>query len=120
MNVCMTMQVADVQKALAPTAKVCDAGNMQVFTKSGGWIIGNNESKHVLAAIDKAVRKLEMKRTGDVYTYDIYVKKSEQDKANERNANANRYHALGSVEEGEEVQNSERAQDFTRLGDELV
>ena len=40
MNVPVTTQVSDVCKVLASTAKVRDAGNMQVFTKTGGWIIG--------------------------------------------------------------------------------
>ena len=32
MNVSIAMQVADVSKALASTANVCDAGNIQAFT----------------------------------------------------------------------------------------
>ena len=35
-KVSMTKQVADAHKVLASTAKVCDAGNIQMFTKDGG------------------------------------------------------------------------------------
>ena len=122
MNVAMTTQVADAQKALTSTAKVCDAGNVQVFTKSGGWIIVSNESTNVLQAIEKVARKVEMKRAGGTYTYDTHVKNNEQDRANEQSTN--RYRALGSVEEEENARDAPhaaaRAQDFTRLGDELI
>ena len=111
MNVSMTMQVADVHKALASTAKVCDAGNMQVFTKDGGWIISKNESPKVLAAIEKVARKIDMKRTGGTYVYDMYAPD-----ASEANAPcASRYQALATVE-----LNDETTQSFTRLGDELI
>ena len=50
------------------------------------------------------------------------MKKNEQDRANEQNMN--RYRALGSVEEEEATNESRRAvaraEDFTRLGDELI
>ena len=42
-NVAMTMQVANVSKVLAGTSKVCDAGNIQVFTKQGGYIISEKQ-----------------------------------------------------------------------------
>ena len=45
MNASTTVQVADVNKVLASTAKVCDAGNTQAFAKNGGWVIGGDESK---------------------------------------------------------------------------
>ena len=44
-------------KVLAGTSKVCDAGNIQVFTKSGGHIINESEATQVIAAIHKAKGK---------------------------------------------------------------
>ena len=44
-NVSMTMQVADVSNTLAGTSKVCDAGNMQLFTRSNGGTGSNPESQ---------------------------------------------------------------------------
>ena len=63
-----------------------------------------------------------MKRAGGTCTCDMHVKKSEQDRENERNAD--RYRALGSVEDERSAQEMQcmtaHAQDFTRLGDELI
>ena len=90
----MTTQVADVCKVLASTAKVCNAGNVQVSTKTGGWIIGNVDTMEVLSAIENAVRYVEMKRAGGTYTYGIWVNKNEKDRTHEQSTN--RYRALGS------------------------
>ena len=76
-DVKMTMQCADVSKVLAGTSKVCDAGNIQVFTKSGGYIISEKEASHIIAAIDKAKGKIAMRRAGGTYVYDIWVKSGE-------------------------------------------
>ena len=76
-NTGITVQVADVSKVLAGTSKVCDAGNIQVFTKSGGYIISEKEASHIIAAIDKAKGKIAMRRAGGTYVYDIWVKSGE-------------------------------------------
>ena len=60
----MTMQVADVQKVLAPTAKACDAGNIQVFTQEDGWTISKNESNMILNAVEKVGRNIDRMMTG--------------------------------------------------------
>ena len=111
MKVSMTMQVADVQKVLAPTAKVCDAGNIQVFTKDGGWIISKNECPSALVAISKVARKIDMKRTGGTCVYDMYAPDAQEVNA----PCVNMYQALATVE-----LNDETTQSFTRLGDELI
>ena len=107
----MTMQVADVGKVLTSTARVCDAGNIQIFTKNGGWIVNEAQAGSILAAIEKAGNKLQMERTGGTYVYDIWVPKAAA------NGNGlfteNRYQALGAVEDS-------KVPVFSRLGDELI
>ena len=35
----MTWQIAEVKKPLASIGRMCDAGNVAVFTKSGGYVV---------------------------------------------------------------------------------
>ena len=35
----ITWQVADVKKPLASIGRLCDAGNVAVFTKEGGYVV---------------------------------------------------------------------------------
>ena len=46
------------------------------------------------------------------------MKNNEQDRMHEQSAN--RYHALGAVGDEENEKEEVHAQDFTRLGDELI
>ena len=61
----MTWQTAEVKKPLAPIGRMCDAGNVAVFTKSGGYVVPQKVLSKTLAALDKIENKsLRMEREG--------------------------------------------------------
>ena len=49
----MTWQVADVKKPLASVGRMCDAGNVAVFTKTGGYVVLGEHMKEVICALDR-------------------------------------------------------------------
>ena len=60
----MTRQVADVKKPLASVGRMCDAGNVAVFTKDGGYV-GPGEYMEEVGLLEKMGQStLKMKRTG--------------------------------------------------------
>ena len=74
----MTMQVADASKVLVSTGKTCDAINIQIFTRRGGWIISEESAKDIMKHVDETQNKLEMKRENGTYVYDAHVKKAQE------------------------------------------
>ena len=121
----MTMQVADVSKVLASTGKVCDAGNIQVFTKEGGFIISEKaaQAAGIISAISRAQNKIGMKRSNGVYKYDIWIKRKGKkggmintvregtDKVCQEMAEARRQRQQAG---------GNKQQPFVRLGEELI
>ena len=115
-----------MSKLLTSTARTCDAGNTQVFTKDGGWIIPEKACGRIMQEIAKVVSKLKMQRQGNVYTYDFGVKKQKMNPIGAKTRNMNWEHenrfqaiaAVGDEEERNEVE--ERNQPFVRLGEELI
>ena len=47
----MTWQIADVKKPLASIGRMCDAGNVAVFTKGGGYVVPQKMLDKTLAAL---------------------------------------------------------------------
>ena len=79
----MTWQVAEVKKPLASIGRICDAGNVAVFTKEGGYIVGRKTAETFIGQLQKSRRpKMQMRRENGVYHFKLYVEKDKQD--NER------------------------------------
>ena len=53
----MTWQIAEVKKPLASIGRMCDAGNVAVFTKSGGYVVPQEILSKTIAALDKIENK---------------------------------------------------------------
>ena len=73
----MTMQVAPINKVLTSVGKACDAGNVVLFTKDGGYIV---KAPHVQELVEKARNlkdKVTMKRERGMYTYELFMRKHE-------------------------------------------
>ena len=64
----MTRQVAEVKKPLASVGRMCDAGNVAVFTKDGGYVVPNEHMEEVIGMLERMDHStLRMKReNGDV------------------------------------------------------
>ena len=70
----MTWQITDVKKPLASTGRVCDAGNVAVFTNKGGYIIGRGGAKDIMEVVDKRKSEaMEMRRENGVYNFSIRI-----------------------------------------------
>ena len=70
----MTWQVAEVKRPLASIGRMCDAGNVAVFTKSGGYVVPQEVLSKTLAALDKTENKsLRMEREGGVYNFKLWI-----------------------------------------------
>ena len=70
----MTWQVADVKKPLASIGRMCDAGNVAVFTKEGGYVV---PKEYLQKAVDGLERlegpALRMRREGGVYNFNLWM-----------------------------------------------
>ena len=97
----MTWQVADVKKPLASIGRMCDAGNVAVFTDQGGYIVSKEDFSEELKALHrKPGDKLKMKRDKGVYSFSVWVEKPKEHAKLE-----NRFAAL-SCEQDEELEES--------------
>ena len=47
--IAMTWQIAGVKKPLAGVGRMCDAGNVALSTDKGGYIIGGQKAKEIVA-----------------------------------------------------------------------
>ena len=94
----MTWQIAGVKKPLASIGRICDAGNVAVFTDKGGYIIGKSGAKQILEVANNCGEdKMKMHRENGVYNFKIRVpvKRGEPlDRANGETRLRNRYAAL--------------------------
>ena len=70
----MTWQIAEVKKPLASIGRMCDAGNVAIFTKDGGYVVPKKVIEKTLASLDKMrSQSLRMKREGGVYNFNIWI-----------------------------------------------
>ena len=89
---------------------MCDAGNVAVFTKSGGYVVPGEYMEKVIGALDRMDKStLRMRRENGVYNFNLWVPKPPTGILGK-----NRFEALQELEEEEE------ASDFTRLGEHLM
>ena len=49
----MTWQVAEVKKTLASVGRMCDASNVAVFTKDGGYVVPNEHMEEVVGMLER-------------------------------------------------------------------
>ena len=70
----MTWQIADVKKPLASIGRMCDAGNVAIFTRDGGYVVPKNVIEKTLATLEKKVsQSLRMEREGGVYNFNLWI-----------------------------------------------
>ena len=70
----MTWQVADVKKPLASVGRMCDAGNVAVFTKDGGYVVPGEYMGEVMSRLERMDQStLRMKRENGVYNFNLWV-----------------------------------------------
>ena len=91
----MTWQIAEVKKPLASVGRMCDAGNVAVFTKSGGYVVPQKMLSRTIAALDKIENKsIRMEREGGVYNFKLWIPRPPESKTN-----SNRYAPLQEMDE---------------------
>ena len=70
----MTWQIAGFKKPLASIGRICDAGNVAIFTSKGGFIMGGKGAKEILEVTRRSEdHKMEMHRENGVYNFKIKV-----------------------------------------------
>ena len=105
----MTWQVADVKKPLASVGRMCDAGNVAVFTKDGGYVVPGEHMKEVIGSLDRmGGSTLRMRRENGVYNFNLWVPKPPKEVLMQ-----NRFEVLQDLDE-------EDVSDFTGLGEHLM
>ena len=103
----MTWQIADIKKPLASIGRMCDAGNVAIFTKHGGYVVPKKTLEKTLEVLDKKVsQSLRMEREGGVYNFNLWIPRPPA-----RSMSSNRYAPLQEVDEEE---------DFGRLGEDVM
>ena len=101
----MTWQIAEVKKPLASIGRICDAGNVAVFTDKGGYIVGKSGARRIIEAVSRSGEdKLKMQRENGVYNFKIQIPVKKSYDLN------NRYAALAERNDAED-------EDFRRQGD---
>ena len=112
----MTWQIAEVKKPLASIGRICDAGNVAVFTEKGGYIVGKSGAKHIIEAVNHCGEdKMKMNRENGVYNFRIKVpvkKREPLDRANGETRLRNRYAALAEWDN----ERDDEDKDFHRQG----
>ena len=72
--IAMTWQIAGVKKPLASIGRICDAGNVAIFTCKGGFIMGGKGAKEILEVTRRSSdHKMEVHRENGVYNFKIKV-----------------------------------------------
>ena len=105
----MTWQVAEVNKPLASVGRMCDAGNVAVFTKEGGYVVPKESMKEAISMLEKMEQSaLKMKRENGVYNFNLWVPTPPKDVLK-----GNKYQVLQELEE-------EEVSDFQRQGVHLM
>ena len=98
----MIWQVADVKKPLASIGRMCDAGNVAVFTDQGGYPVAQEGFKNELNSLRrKTGNKLQMKRDKGVYSFNMWVEKPIK--------TGNKFEALSCEHDGEVQESSDFA-----------
>ena len=105
----MTWQVADVKKPLASVGRICDAGNLAVFTRDGGYVVPEEHAEGMISRLEKMDRStLRMRRENGTYNFNLWVPAPPKDVLA-----GNRFQELQEVDEEEEP-------DFQRQGARLM
>ena len=106
----MTWQVAEVKKPLASVGRMCDAGNVAVFTKEGGYVVPGEYMKEVMGRLEKMDKStLRMSRENGVYNFNLWIPKPPKGVMVK-----NRFEALQDLDEEEDPS------DFVRPGEHLM
>ena len=94
----MTMQVAPINKVLTSVGKACDAGNVVLFTKDGGYIVKAPQVQELVRKAESLKDKVTMKREKGMYTYELFMRKPKGKELHAMNevpiSTHNRYAAL--------------------------
>ena len=91
----MTWQIAEVKKPLASIGRMCDAGNVAVFTEDDGYVVPQKVLNKTLVALDKIETKsLRMEREGGVYNFKLWIPRPP-----ENNVSNNRFAPLQELDE---------------------
>ena len=94
----MTWQIAEVKKPLASIGRMCDAGNVAIFTKDGGYVVPKKVIEQTLVSLDKTESQyLRMEREGGVYNFNLWIPKPPESKIK-----GSRYSPLQEVNEDED------------------
>ena len=91
-----------MKKPPASVGRICDAGNVAIFTNKGGYIIDKQDIGDLMKGIEKRQgRTLKMKRDKGVYNFrlKVLVEKSKGEQERSR-MKGNRYAALAEGDEG--------------------
>ena len=108
----ITWQIAGVKKPLASIGRICDAGNVAVFTDKGGYIIGRGGSASILSAVERHQgSKMRMIRENGVYNFTMRVPTKEVN-------GVDVYNRFGMLQEEGDVQDNSQA--FGRQGIHLL
>ena len=74
---------------------MCDAGNVAVFTKDGGYVVPQKMLSRTITTLDKIKdRSIRMKREGGVYNFRLWIPGPPEDRTN-----SNRYAPLQEADE---------------------
>ena len=96
-----------MKKPLASIGRMCDAGNVAIFTKDGGYVVPKKVVAETLASLDKTESQyLRMKRESGVYNFNLWIPEPP-----ESQVKGNRYGPLQNVDEDE---------DFVKLGEDVM
>ena len=82
---------------------MCDAGNIAIFTKEGGYVVPQKVLNRTMAALDKMENQsLRMEREGGVYNFKLWIPRPpESNENNSRFAGNNRFNPLQELDEDE-------------------
>ena len=88
---------------------MCDAGNVAVFTKEGGYVVPGEYMGNIISLLEKMDKStLRMKRENGGYNFNLWVPKPPSGVLGK-----SRFEVLQELEE-------EDPSDFTRLGERLM
>ena len=67
-------------------AKTCDAGNVVVFTREGGFIVPESRAKQEVQRMSAVKDNIDMNKERGVHVYNIWVKKQGRNTEGKRGA----------------------------------
>ena len=86
-----------MNKVLTSIGKACDAGNVALFTKDGGYIFKEKDVSDMVKKMNNLKDKVQMIREKGVYTYELFMRKKKADDlqaVSQTVSTHNRYDAL--------------------------